>query len=172
MHNVSMWIENELATAGDGGDDGERVCGGNCRGFFLRKIAHIVVVEVEIYKRAQVTLAGKQVLAQVWVRIGQLLQSTGHRCGGNFHCILTCCKGPQGAGDVNGHSSFSSLLRFQLAAREVMPPFISYSRTSIGSGSNRLFSSVSPASKNEFVTVALPCATAVMTYEHPSQCAS
>src|SRR5947209_3570786 len=55
--------------AGDGRDDGERVGRTDLGGFLRRKIAHVLVVQVQVNKGAQLALAGEQVAAQFGMMI-------------------------------------------------------------------------------------------------------
>src|SRR6266852_6650722 len=52
------------------------------------------------------------------------------------------------------------------------PPHTRIQTTLVLSSTNFLSPSSTPSSWNEFVTIALPFSTLVMTYEQPNQCAS
>jgi hypothetical protein len=93
---------------------------------------------------------------------GQFFKAFADGVGADFHAVVASGKGTQGRGDEDGHflpRTFSALIQ------EVPAPMLSvgWSSIAIVSFSKCLSSSVEPASRNEFVTFALPCSTDVMT---------
>ena len=87
-----------LAPAGDGGDDGERVSGGNAGGLFCGQVANVFVVQVEVNKGAQFSLGGEEVLAQLGVGPGERSESFGDGCRLDFDGGWPPAKGRRGVG--------------------------------------------------------------------------
>src|SRR5215831_6240227 len=99
------------------------------------------------------------------------MEGLGNRRCTDLHFVVASRVRAQRCGDIDGHLPFV-LLELDSCNAASSSKSAAESSTRIVSCSNFLSSSVSPASRNEFVTVALPFATEVITYEHPSQCAS
>src|SRR5580658_9393646 len=153
---------------GDGWNDGKSVSRRYLRRILVRQIPHILVVQVDIHKRTHFALAREQMLAQVRMRLREFVERTCHRGCAHGHRVLATGKLPQRRRNKNRHlvQSLSSICLDSFAANNGSARFRLcpiYSGTTISSCSNCLSSSVVPASRNEFVTAARPCSTAVIT---------
>src|SRR5581483_5911733 len=88
--------------SGDGGHDtdGIAILGGR---IFLFQITNILVIEVDIHEAANAAILGVEVLAQVSVRAGQLLERVADRSGIELHSRLLAHELPQGGRNFKLH---------------------------------------------------------------------
>ena len=90
-------------TAGNAGDDGEFVGGGD-GGFFLGgEIADVVVVEVDVDEGAQLALGGEEVLLHGGEGRGESGEPFGYGGAIDGDGLLLVGVGAQRGGDVNVH---------------------------------------------------------------------
>ena len=89
--------------AGDGGDDAQRVSGGDGGGFLPGKVTDVFVVQINIHKGADFALGGEEVLAQIGVRLGELVNGAGNRGRVDLDGALALGVGAEGRGNEDLH---------------------------------------------------------------------
>jgi hypothetical protein len=93
-----------VSPAGDGGDNGELVSGGDGRCFFGGKVTKILVVEINVDEGAKLALVVEELLLKLGVLGGEVGEDFGDSIAGNSDRLSSCCKGTERRWDVNVHA--------------------------------------------------------------------
>src|SRR5579871_5432136 len=108
FHDVRTWESRRPTrpfpvTPGNRGDDRERVGRSHRRGFLCRQIAHILVVQVQVNKGAQLSLPGEQVLLQFGMVAREPAEGVGNRGRIHVHAVAPAYISTQGSWYEDDH---------------------------------------------------------------------
>ena len=96
--------KGSIDTAGNRGDDGQFVTGGDGGGFLRGKVAKVFVIEINVDEGTELAFSVEKLLLQLRILAGEVGEDLGHGISDNSDRSSSAGERPKRGWDVNIHA--------------------------------------------------------------------